>query len=171
MGRGNVCTLGRAEGLYFVDNDFLDVYKKMDSEEMESEDKYITPRDEGFDFDACVYCEPESAFKQIDFEWELSDRLIEKFPSFNRVDKWITNSRRALLENKLFYIVVEDNMWSVAVELIQKQDPYGGDDLVGLQMGLYARYLDAIKDILLDMHGEVGIYTGAWTSATIKKGC
>ena len=32
MGRGNCCTFNEAEGLYYVDNDFLDVYKRKDCE-------------------------------------------------------------------------------------------------------------------------------------------
>ena len=169
MGRGNVCTLGIAEGLYYVDNDFLDVYLPRDFDGENAEDYAISPRDDGFDYDLYEYDEVGSYYVRSDFEYELSERLIDRFPSFERVDKWIGRERRALLENKLFYVVVEDNMWSVAVELIQKEDPYG--DLVGLQIGLHERYLEAIKNILLDMHGEVGIYTGAWTSSTIKKGC
>lgn len=169
MGRGNVCVFGRAEGLYFVDNDFLDVYLPKDFDGENADENAISPRDDGFDYDMYEYDEVGSYFRRADFEYELMEAILERFNSFERVDKWISRGRRAILENKLFYIVVEDNMWSLAVELIQKEDPYG--DLVGLQMGLYARYLDAIKEILLDMHGEVGIYTGAWTSATIKKGC
>lgn len=32
MGRGNVCTLGKYEGLYYIDNDHIHVYR--DSEDM-----------------------------------------------------------------------------------------------------------------------------------------
>ena len=168
MGRGNVCVFGDAEGLYYVDKDFLHVYRKCCCESDDPEEKYIRPRDDGFDFDMCEFDEAESYFSQIDFEYAFTERMIRRFKSLERVSKWISHERRVLLENKLFYIVLEDNEWSLAIELIQKEDKFGGDDLVGLQMGLYRKYLDGIRDILLDMHGEVGAYGGAWTHNVIK---
>ncbi len=146
MGRGNVCVLGKCEGLYYVDNEFIDELTE-DGE----------------------YDEIASYFNRSEFEYELAKKLTARFSSFVYVDKWISGSRRALLENELFYIVVEDNEWSVAVELIQKYDTYGSESLIGLQMGLYKKYLKAIEDILLDMNGEVGIYAGAWTHGVIRK--
>ncbi len=163
MGRGNVCTFGRAEGLYFVDNEFLDVYcKENDYGEIE----YCSFReaDEGFE-----YCESESYFKRQDFEYMFVELMKKRFPSLEYVGKWISGSRFALLENDLFYIVCEDNYWSMAIELIQKEGEYGGEEKVGLQMGLYLKYLKGIEEILLAMNGEVGTYGGAWTSGTIRK--
>ena len=55
-------------------------------------------------------------------------------------------------------------------ELIQKESEYGDVDLSGLQKQHYRHYLDAIQDILLEQFGEVGIYTGPWTSGKITKG-
>ncbi len=163
MGRGNVCTFGAAEGLFFVDNDFLDVYFKED-EDGEREYRSLREADDGFE-----YCESESYWNRKDFECEFAEAMRERFPSLEYVDKWISNTRRALLENSLFYIVLEDNEWSLAVELIQKEGEYGGEEKVGLQMGLYMKFLEGIKQILLDMHGEVGEYCGAWTHKTVRK--
>ena len=67
-------------------------------------------------------------------------------------------------------MVCEDNEWSLAIELIMKEGEYGGEEKVGLQMGLYRKYLKGIESILLDLNGEVGTYKGAWTSGVIKKG-
>ena len=55
-------------------------------------------------------------------------------------------------------------------ELIQKESEYGDVDLSGLQKQHYRHYLDAIQGILLEQFGEVGIYTGPWTSGKITKG-
>ena len=73
--------------------------------------------------------------------------------------------RKAFLENELFFIAVEDNQWSYAIELIQKGPEY----LAGFQKRFYQTYLDAIKNILLDYYGEVSYRRGAWMSGTIKK--
>ena len=163
MGRGNVCTFGKCEGLYFVDRDFLDVYTKNIGED-EEESKLM--RDVEYGDTEFEYNEAESEFNREDFFYLFAEEFRRRFPSF----EWISNSRRAMLENRLFYIVLEDNQWSIAVELIQKEGEYGGEELVGLQMGLYVKYLKGIEQILLDMNGEVGIYTGAWTHGIIKKG-
>lgn len=165
MGAGNVCTFGKCEGLYFVDNDLLDVYCR-ENEDGDMEYCSLRDADDGFE-----YCETESYLSREDFECNFIEAMKRRFPSFEYVNKWISRTRRALLENELFYIVCEDNQWSLAIELIQKEGEYGGEEKVGLQMGLYRKYLKGIEEILLNMNGEVGIYTGAWTSGVIKKGC
>lgn len=165
MGAGNVCVFGKCEGLYFVDNDFLDVYsKKIDGEDAWDFRSLRDVDEEGFEYD-----ESESYLRREDFEWDFTEAIKRRFPSFEYVNKWISRTRRALLENELFYVVCEDNRWSLAIELIMKEGEYGGEEKVGLQMGLYRKYLKGIKEVLLDMNGEVGVYTGAWTSGVIKK--
>lgn len=163
MGAGNVCVFGKCEGLYYVDNDFLDVYSKRDSE---GEWDYVSFRDAD---DTYEYDEDASRFERDEFEWSFIEAMKARFPSFEYINKWISRTRRALLENKLFYVVVEDNQWSIAIELIQKEGEYGGEKMVGLQIGLYKRYLEGIQEILLELNGEVGIYCGAWTHGTIRK--
>lgn len=143
MGRGNVSVSGRCEGLYYVDYDLLDETNEY------GEIDYVL-----------------SDFNRHDFEICFAERIMDRFDSFDYVNAWISNSRRAILENRLFYIVVEDNEWSLAIELIEK-DVDGCE--IGLQMGLYKKYLKAIEEILLDMNGEVGIYAGSWTHGTIRK--
>lgn len=166
MGRGNVCTFGKCEGLYFVDNDFLDVYsKKIDGEDAWDFRSLRDVDEDGFEYD-----EVESQWKRDEFESCFVEAMKSRFPSFEYIGKWISRSRFALLENDLFYVVCEDNEWSLAIELIMKEGEYGGEEKVGLQMGLYRKYLKGIESILLDLNGEVGTYKGAWTSGVIKKG-
>ena len=66
------------------------------------------------------------------------------------------------------FIGIEDNEWSEAVKLLQKEDPYS-DSLSGLQKRHYQRYLDGMKKALLERLPSIGCYTGAWTSGTIKR--
>lgn len=166
MGAGNVCVFGQAEGLYYIDRRFLDVYTKKTGDE-EYENCLLGELDI-YD-DEFVFNELESDFLMDDMQHMLCETLMERFPSFEYVNKWITNTRKALLENELFYIVLEDNQWSIAVELVQKEGEYGGEEKVGLQMGLYLKYLKGIREILLDMYGEIYTYTGQWTSGILKK--
>ena len=69
-----------------------------------------------------------------------------------------------LLSNDLFYIVLEDNEWSIAVELIQKDDVS-----YGLQKKHHQTYLDGIRDCLFEQVETLGIYGGAWTSGEITR--
>lgn len=139
MGRGNSRTTGKYEGLYYLDYDF-----------------WRDPDDEEFKF----------------FQWDYEDDMSavahairQRFPSFSPCDTWINRDAHAILENGLFYIALEDNQWSVAVKLLQKEDWH--TSLEGLQAGLYQRYLSGIKAILLRMFGKIGVYSGPWTHGTI----
>lgn len=161
MGAGNVCTFGKCEGLFYVDNDFLDVYSKRDEDGEYVSSSLRDIVDDGFEYD-----DIESQFNRDDFEYRFTEAMRKRFPSFcTVVDKWISRSRRAVLENDLFYVVFEDNQWSLAIELIEKDN----EEYTGLRMGLYKKYLDGMQELILDMNGEVGVYAGAWTHGIIKK--
>lgn len=151
MGRGNTCVFGKYEGLYYVDWDnFADQYETEDGEIITD---YDLQRDE--------------------WEYALDEfvtDLKEKYHSFTDCNRWINSSERAVLENSLFYIVVEDNEWSMAVKLIQKeQDYYSSGNIINLQARHYKNYLEGIKECLFNQFDELGIYGGAWTSGRIKK--
>ncbi len=178
MGRGNVCVTGKHEGLYYIDNDHFHVYRR---DEPDSDDEFQTRllRD-------LSYEELTGGEWHLD-EWETEDEkddilecFIESFTmmfrSFERPAKetWLTEpgfggrSRRVLLESKLFNIALENNEWSLAVELLQKEDPYD-DHLSGLQGRHYMKYLDGIKRCLLEFLPSIGTYGGPWTSGRITR--
>lgn len=167
MGRGNTCVFGKYEGLYYIDKDFTEVYRKEN------------------EFDDDTYaCMGELDYNDITSgEWHYSYSLIEEYideflrkfvkhyKAFTRPCKTkYYNDGEVILESRLFYIVLEDNMWSYAVKLIQKQPVYDEYTYEGLQRQHYKRYLDGIKNVLLDIFPEIGTYSGAWTSGVIKRG-
>ncbi|MFR9537686.1 MAG: hypothetical protein SNJ11_04035 [Rikenellaceae bacterium] len=90
---------------------------------------------------------------------------MKKFPSLTKHNEWIDYSRRAILENRLFYICIADNDWSQAVMLVQKDD----DQLTGLQKGQYQKFLAGIREALFMQFEEIGTYGGAWTSGRLKR--
>lgn len=164
MGRGNCCVCGNYEGLYYVDNDFLDVYSRSDN----SDDYDIRLKRDVDDYDSWDYNEAESYFNRDMLVHEFACEVMQRFPKFDYVNKWISRDRKAILENELFYVVLEDNEWSMAVELIEREDSWR--DYSGLRAGLYMIYLNGIREILLDMFGEIGEYAGAWTHRIVTKG-
>lgn len=151
MGRGNVCVFGKYEGLYYVDWDnFSNEYEDGDG-------NIVTDYDFQREEWECALAEFVSDFKK-------------KYKSFSDCNKWISREEKAVLENSLFYIAVEDNEWSMAVKLIQKeQDYYSSGNIHNLQKGLYKKYLEGMKNCLFNQFDEIGTYGGAWTSGTIKK--
>ena len=85
-------------------------------------------------------------------------------PELARLD----HNRQSILESSLFHIAIEDNEWSLAIELVQKEGLYG-DNLYGLQARHYQKYLEGMKRCLLEHLPSIGIRTGAWTSDVIKR--
>lgn len=151
MGRGNSCVFGKYEGLYYVDwNNFSNEYE--DGEGNIIVDEYMRVE------------EWEEALSQFIFD------LTKKYPSFSTCEEWLSNTEKAVLENSLFYITVEDNEWSMAIKLVQKeQSYYSKGNIVNLQAGLYMKYLNGIRDCLFNQFDELGTYEGAWTNGRIKK--
>lgn len=178
MGRGNVSVSGPYEGLYYIDNDDIHVYRREDPFDGESETRLKSELSYAdLTGSEWVYDDLSSAEEERDvLNWFISG-FTRMFPSFQRPanEVWLRNgpwgecSRKVILENKLYYIAVEDNEWSLAVELLQKEDPYD-DHLSGLQSRYFKKYIEGVKMCLLERLPSIGIRTGAWTSGSIKRG-
>lgn len=165
MGQGNVCVHGEYEGLYYVDYDYIHMYSSKD--DPEKDEIYGAEVD---DFDAWEYDDILSQRNFEDFQEMFIRDFLNRFKSFTRskMNTWLGDACWAIMENNLFYIALEDNEWSIAVELIQKDDPYGFA-LGGLQMRHYQNYLKGIRDCLFQQFEELGIYGGPWTSGRIRR--
>lgn len=174
MGRGNVCTTGPYEGVFYIDNDDLRVYRKLnpagdyeDCLQRDLDDADIAGPDWYLD-DAGSGCEEEDVLACFCSEMQ---RLCPSFKPVANENVWLGMECRVILENELFYICIEDNEWSLAVELIQK-DGYSDCQsawLSSLQRAKYKRYLECMKTALLTRLPEIGTYAGAWTSGRITR--
>ena len=150
MGRGNACTHGDYEGLYYIDYDNYTTY-------ICDEDGNLT-EERDYDYERML----------LEDDIELLKLLFKRrFTSFVDCDEWINRDEKAILENDLFYIAVEDNEWSLAVKLIQK-DSYDYNN-TGLQAKHFQNYLEGLKECLFELYPEIGCYDGAWTHRTIKR--
>lgn len=168
MGRGNVCVTGKYEGLFYVDNEFFQTYTHFDGEENCSLLLRDLSAEELLDWE---YDEVGSQFELDYIKDTFIENMVKRFKSFCAPDKeyWINNTRKVILENKLFCIAIEDNEWSVAFELLQKEDEYGMGWITSLQRKNYINYLNGMKDSLFECAPELGVYTGPWTSGIITK--
>lgn len=148
MGRGNVCTFGEYEGLYYIDWDNY-------SPEYEDENGEVKT-----DYD----------MQREDYEAdrdEFVSEFCEKFSSFSPCDEWIDREEHAIAENSLYYLTERDNQWSMAIKLIQKENDW--ISIEGLQKKHFPTYFEGLKNVLFNFYSELGIYGGAWTSGTIKR--
>lgn len=164
MGRGNVCTHGKYEGLYYADRDYLDEYV---SKEPDEDDVYnsVLQKDLSYDdFDKYDYDETLSRINYDDFIQNFTSLMENRFKSFTSTGK----DYGVIMENSLFEIEIEDNEWSYAVKLIQKEHWYD-NSLEGLQKKHYQTYLNGIRDVLLELFPEIGTYSGAWTSGRLTR--
>ena len=167
MSKGNACVRNPYEGLFYIDNDYLHSYRSVNPDihcgsVLVSELNYEDLASGDWHFD-----EYES---RCNFEWMLDwfkSSFKRRFKSFSDCDQWISRYEHAFLENALFYIVVEDNEWSVAIKLIQKEDWLLNLD--GLQAKHYQSYLNGMKDCLFEQFDELATYGGPWTSGRIRK--
>lgn len=163
MGRGNVCTHGDFEGLYYADRSYLDFYVPIYAEA--DEGKYLEEMEMN-DFDNFEYDEFISRANYEDFIGEFISLFKKRFKSFSSTGK----EYGTILENELFEIEIEDNEWSYAVKLIQKeQSYYQSGNFEGLQSKHYKNYLEGIKTVLLEIFPSIGCYSGAWTSGRITR--
>lgn len=167
MGRGNVCVFREYEGLYYIDNDYLHAYHRYNKEDEAMEMAMLGDLDVSDFSDGWEYDESESYWIWQATLADLKHGLKQRFKSLIDCDEWVSREEHAILENALFYIVVQDNQWSMAVKLIQKEDDYM--DFSGLQKRHYQSYLDGIRDVLFEKFETLGTYGGAWTSGRISR--
>lgn len=175
MGRGNVCVNGEYETLYYIDNDDLHVYRYNGDEDVDEDlevKMYGEVSLEEIQNSIYVYDEIQTELMWNEVEQNLCDGMKKLFPSFTDCDKFEEYHHRRsdaqpLLENNLFYIAVEDNQWSMAVKLLQKEHPYFS--LEGLQRKHYQSYKEGLKAVLFTMFDTLGVYGGAWTSGRIHR--
>ena len=172
MGCGNCCVFGRYEGLYYIDNDDFHVFRRADA----ASDDCPEPRlMRDLDYEELtdgtwLYDDLATELEEEDILECFTANFLQMFPSFKRVrpERWISRSQRAILESPLFYICLEDNEWSLAVELIQKEPP-GGPSYAGLQSRHYQAYLKGIEKCMLDRLPSIGTYKSAWTSGRLTR--
>lgn len=163
MGRGNTCVHNDYEGLYYVDKDFICSYYLDEDEEQ----TLILGVDREYSkIDDYIFDEDYTEQNYYDFVSMFKKDMIKMFDSFED-----TNNRYGvILENKLFSIVIEDNEWSYAIKLIQKENDYYDTYCIeNLQKRHYLNYLKGIKSCLFNQFNEIGGYAGPWTHSILKK--
>ena len=168
MGRGNVCVTGPYEGLFYIDNDDLLVYRPLESSGLDADQRLLLGELDVDELQDWEYSEGDSYWLMEEVKSAFAASMKNRFPSFQtpRKQEWI-NDGLVIVENSLFAVTFEDNQWSTAVKLLQKE--HWCYDYAGLQKQHYQRYLDGIRDALFEQFETLGTYGGAWTSGRISR--
>ena len=172
MGISNCCVFGKYEGLYFIDYDDIHVFRHKDCDpDGSAEARFLRDLDYGeLTGGDWIFDDLATQFVQQEVLDSFTSDFLRMFPNFSKTcpDLWISRSQKAILESPLFYLCLEDNNWSLAVELIQKEPPQGRS-YAALQARCYQRYLTGIARCPLNHQPGVGLYTGPWTSARLRR--
>lgn len=167
MGCGNVSVHGPYEGVYYINKDHVDVYTKYIPDEDVCLIKLLG------DLTCSELSGGEWEYDEVasdDARYQVLESFMEHFqkmfPSFERCssETW-TRGRLMLLENGLFMVALEDNEWSLAIELLQKDEP----GLSGLQFCHHQAYLNGMLAALLIQLPSVGTYSGPQTSGLVSR--
>jgi len=186
MGRGNICTHYKYEGLYYLDSDFLNAFYKVErckccGKPIDRNDECETKTAKELDQEGIEYAynnEEETEWiwdeDQSKINWKdmieiIQNDIKKKHPSFNITDRWrgsiygsSDRNFHVVLENEWFDIAVADNESNAAWCLLQRrnEDP---DENEEKQMEIDSQiYLETIKRTLIEYWGEAITYGGPW---------
>lgn len=150
------------EGLFYVDFKNIYMYHQNDNPATVILEKDL-PEDtqDEYSFDAAM---SQANFES--FKTKFTKDITTKFPSIQPTDEWLDKSktRHVIMSNKLFNIVIEDNNWSLAVELTMV--PKGNQ---GLQSQMFPSVLKGIRESLLSQFDTIYARNGSWSTLPITK--
>ena len=114
MGKGNVCVSGPYEGLFYIDNDYTNVFRHEDNCEDTVLQKDLST--EALSSDDWLFDDEGSANELDDVLECFMENFTRRYPGFARVNqvKWLGRDVRVILESSLFYIGVVDSDWAYA---------------------------------------------------------
>lgn len=160
MGAGNV-NVSLNDGLFYVHYDSVNVYKNKRNKSIICQRKDI-PRGQEKDF---VF---DMGLSQQNYDVWLEafrQKLMKRYPSYRRVDRYTKRDQRIVLENNMFFVAIEDNEWGFAVELISRTKyPYPQ-----FQKHLFPHFFKGLKETLLNLTETIYIRSGSWTTQAVTK--
>lgn len=155
MSKGNI-NVSLNDGLYYISYNSVNVYKsKQNPQDLKTIDQ-IAPQDRAqFDLDLPL--------SQANYDaWLESFRkaMRKRYPSYRIIDKYLKRDQRIVLENNMFQVIIEDNEWSFAVELISiPKCPYQA-----FQKHLFPQFFKGMREILFTITETIYIRNGSWSA-------
>ena len=152
------------EGLFYVDFKNIYMYHKKDNPSQIVLEKDLPDNAQEqtkYKFDA-----PMSQANFEAFKTKFVDQITTQFPSMQPTDEWLNKSktRHVIMTNKLFNVVIENNNWSLAIELTMA--PKGN---TGLQAQMFPSFIKGIRTALLNQFDTIYVRNGSWDAIPITK--
>lgn len=152
------------EGLFYVDYDNIYMYQHKQNPNcmitgIELKDK--NPEE-------YTFSEELMQLRYETFRKKLAESLCNKFPSMQKAgpddfqDK--RQTKRIITQNELFHVIIEDNTWSLAVEL--KHKPKGN---TGLQTQMFPSFLEGLRQALFEQFDTLYVRTSSWSAEPITQ--
>ena len=150
------------EGLFYVDYKDIFMYHEIKNpSNYVVESKIPKGHESEYEYDADMTQANYDAFRK-----KLTKYMTTNFPSIQETAADTFSDRakkkRIIAKNKLFEIVLEDNIWSVAVELkrIKKAK-------TGLQTQMFPSFLAGLRKGLFEQFSTIYVRDGSWSALPI----
>lgn len=114
---------------------------------------------DGYNFDLTLSQEIYNTFRK-----DLVDMLCKHYKSMSASDRWLGRYRHIIAESDLIYVAIEDNDWSLAVEILRPRT-----HSKKRQDQIMSGATRIIRDWLINRYNEVNIRTGNYSSEAIDK--
>ena len=153
---GSNVNVSMNDGLYYVHYDSINLYKnKHDPNDVRP--AKLIPANLRQDY------ELDLPLSQANYDTWLTNfraAMRKRYKSYRQIDKYQKAGKRIILQNDMFHVIIEDNEWSFAVELISRpRYPYPQ-----LQKHLFTHFFKGMREILLTMTDTLYIRSGSWTA-------
>ena len=157
----------KISGNFSVDNDqtmylihYNEIYKYTNEDGDIKADKDIRPEERAeFEYDQELSQASYMAFKE-----KLIKALLAKFPSLTTNTSVTVKNALPIVENKLFAVLLKDNEWSLAVQIVSLPD---GNK--GLQTQMLPSFTIGLRDVLLDLTEAVYVRTSTFSVEQVTK--
>ena len=155
MSKGNI-NVSLNDGLYYISYESVNVYKSKQNPQDLKTINQIAPQDRAqFDLDLPL--------SQANYDaWLESFRkaMHKRYPSYRIIDKYLKRDQRIVLENNMFRVIIEDNEWSFAVELISIPKC----QYKAFQKHLFPQFFKGMREILFTITETIYIRNGSWSA-------
>lgn len=145
-------------GLYYVDYNEIYRFHKKNSDVLLKQNEIPEDDASSYEFDQ------EASQKYFnDFIMSFQTSFCSHFSSMHPVDRY-DKKKHIIAENKLFQIILEDNNWSVAVELLPVKKSNEG-----LQNQMFNSFLTGMKNALFEQFDTIYVRDASWSQIPITK--
>lgn len=142
------------DGLYYIPYTAVNMYKHKKTSQYLTQSEIPQGEIANYKFDLA-----KSQAKYDEWLKTFKTKMRKRCPSFQDVDVYTKRDERIVLENKMFQIVIEDNAWGFAVELLSRPDCR----YKSLQKHSFKTFLKVLCNVLLTTMPVIYIRNGAWS--------